>query len=71
VYIVSAFHYCDISDIITLRDLFGLIVSDVSVPDHLAPMFLDYGEVEHHGRKQVVEQSCSPHGNQEADRGRG
>jgi hypothetical protein len=62
-YILSAFNI--------LRDLFELIVSDVAICDHLAPLCLDSDEAEHHGRKQVVEQSCLPHGNQEADRGQG
>jgi hypothetical protein len=68
---MSTFHYCDIFEIVILRDLFGIIVSDVSVCGQLAPLFLDCGEAEFHGRKQVVEQSCSPCGSQEADRERG
>jgi hypothetical protein len=49
----------------------GKLISEISVQGHLAPFFLSHSKAEYHGKEQVVEQSCLPHGNWEAERERG
>jgi hypothetical protein len=55
------------------KDWFQLIVPEVSVHGCLVPLLWVCGEVEHHGRKSMVKQSCSPHGTWETKwvKGRG
>jgi hypothetical protein len=50
------------------------MVSEVSVHGQSLPHFWVQDEAEHHGSNCVMEQSCSPHGSQEAEsesKGRG
>jgi hypothetical protein len=51
------------------KTYFGL-VSEVSVYGQLVSLFQAYYEAEYHGREQLIEQSCSSHGGQEAERER-
>jgi hypothetical protein len=49
--------YNKISERSQLQDFFWFMVSEDSVPGHLAPLFLGHGEAEYHGRKHLAEQS--------------
>jgi hypothetical protein len=49
--------------------LFCLTVSEVSVHGHVLCWFWACGETEHHGRKQVLEPSCSPPSSKESEMG--
>jgi hypothetical protein len=50
------------------KGFFCLTVSEASVHNCLASSLWAYGEAEHHGEEGIVEQSCSFHGVQEAER---
>jgi hypothetical protein len=44
------------------------MVSEVPVHGHLASLLQVCGEAENHGAEDIMEQSCSLHGGQEAER---
>jgi hypothetical protein len=53
-----------------LKVLFWLMVLEVSVHTHLTPLLWAFDRAEYHGRDCMVEQSCSSHDGQEAEKER-